>query len=188
MSKECTFRVRKIKRKERTRRANKKNYKSMGGVAISVQRSDWFLHTAADAICSTLYPNRSRRTRKKKKTTRERKNAVDIYFFRAGKEFFCVDFLYIIFLRRFYFRSHRDGYWKSFFFPSFRSQQQPNVYGRFFPRSTRLFASDAWKCIVCNPVRPFDFFSIIIIPPSLQSARLAEFILFTVCCAEAMTH
>lgn len=104
----------------------------MGGVAISVQRSDWFLHTAADAICSTLYPNRSKRTRKKQRERkRERGKTPSIYFFVQEKSSSVWIFdIYFFFFDDFISVHIGTDIGKVFF--SSRSQQQPNVYGRFF--------------------------------------------------------
>lgn len=104
---------------------------------------------AASTIRSTL-PFKQWKAKK-----REKKNsAVDRFFLQEQEK--CSSVRILFFLRQFYFRSYREGYWKSFFFFTFRSQQ-PNVYGPIFFLFAldRLFASDAWKCIVCNPVRFF---------------------------------
>lgn len=109
-----------------------------------------------------------------RKREREKgRNAVDnvIFFFRAGKEFFSVDFI-LSFLRRIYFRSHREGYWKSFFLSR---SQPPNVYGPLF--SHIQFVGRSFAQFECMKVYCLQSGSVFIIP-SLHLVRMLQFISF----------
>lgn len=126
---------------------------------------------------------------RKKQREREEKRRRYIFFSCRKRVLLCGFSIYIFFFFDDFISVHiGTDIGKVFFFLLFARSSSRMFMGDFFP--VRLVCSLRMHESVLFAIRfvRSTFFSIIIIPPSLQSARLAEFILFTVCCAEAMTH